>query len=114
MDIKNIPSLIVIFLIIIGISGCIFASIFLEFIILLAFVEITSVAMFYAVLTNLISSHFPDKLKAESIFYCGLAKEPYMKDECVYIPNVPLLNMPYDTNWDEYYDKSYIKVEKNE
>lgn len=114
MNARNIPSLIVILLIVIGISGCLFASIFLEFIILLAFIEITSVAMFFAVLINLIPSYFPDKLKAESIFYCGLAKEPYMKDDCVYRPNVPLLNMPYDVNWDEYYDKSYVKVEGNE
>jgi hypothetical protein len=99
-------------LIVVGIAGCLGASIIQDFILLLAFVEITSVSMFFVLLLSFIPAYFPQKIKAESIFYCGLAKEPYMDDEVVYRPNVPLLNAPYDTNWDEYYDKSSVKVER--
>lgn len=88
------------------------ASILQNFILLLTFVEITSVPMFFVLLLSFIPAYFPDRVKAGSIFYCGLAKEPYMNDESVYIPNIPLLNSPYDINWDEYYDKSAVRVER--
>jgi len=99
-------------LIIVGIAGCLVASIIQNFILLLTFVEITSVSMFFVLLLSFIPAYFPDRINAGSVFYCGLAKEPYMNDESVYRPNVPLLNVPYDTNWDEYYDKSSIRVER--
>ncbi|MDI9608747.1 MAG: hypothetical protein QFX34_00525 [Candidatus Verstraetearchaeota archaeon] len=97
---------------IIGIAGCIAASIASNFILLLAFVEITSVSMFFILLYDFIPAYFPDRIKAVSLFYCGLAKEPYISDASVYRPNVPLLNVPYDSNWDEYYDKSSMRVER--
>lgn len=101
-------------LMVIGITGCLVASAMFDFLLLLAFAEMTSVSMFSILILCLIPSYFPRKINAESIFYCGLAKEPYMDDEVIYRPNVPLLNAPYDTNWDEYYDKSYVRVERED
>lgn len=98
---------------IIGIAGCIAASVVSSFILLLAFVEIASVSMFFILLYDFIPAYFPDRIKAISLFYCGLAKEPYISDTSIYRPNVPLLNVSYDTNWDEYYDKSSMKVERS-
>ncbi|MEN3025169.1 MAG: hypothetical protein ABC585_00965 [Candidatus Methanosuratincola petrocarbonis] len=112
MPSEKVSLLIALTFMIIGIAGCIAASIAFNFILLLAFVEITSVSMFFILLLSFIPAYFPDRIKAGSLFYCGLAKEPYVSDSSVYRPNVPLLNVPYDTNWDEYYDKSKMKVEK--
>jgi len=98
-------------LIIVGMGGCIVSSIMGDFILLFAFVEVASVAMFFILTLSMIPAYFPDKVKADSIFYCGLGKEPYVSDEEVYRTNVPLLNTPYDTNWDNYYDKRFIKLE---
>jgi hypothetical protein len=98
-------------LMVVGMGGVVVASVIGDFILLFAFVEITSVAMFFILTLSLIPAFFPDKVKAEAIFYCGLGKEPYISDEEVYRPNVPLLNVPYDTNWDNYYDKRAVKVE---
>ncbi|MBC7120653.1 MAG: hypothetical protein H5T33_03620 [Candidatus Methanosuratus sp.] len=112
MSSERVSMLVALSLMIIGIAGCIAASIFFNFILLLAFIEITSVSMFFILLLSLIPAYFPDHIKAGSLFYCGLAKEPYISDASVYRPNVPLLNVPYDTNWDEYYNKSLMKVEK--
>lgn len=95
----------------VGFVGVMAASIYSDFILLLAFVEITSVAMFFILILSLIPAYFPDKVNAESIFYSGLAKEPYMSDDQVYRPNVPLLNAGYDYDWDLYYDKKALKVE---
>jgi len=95
----------------VGFVGVMAASIYSDFILLLAFVEITSVAMFFVLILSLIPAYFPDKVNAESIFYSGLAKEPYMSDDQVYRPNVPLLNAEYDYDWDLYYDKKALKVE---
>jgi hypothetical protein len=95
----------------VGFVGVMAASIYSDFILLLAFVEITSVAMFFILILSLIPAYFPDKVNAESIFYSGLAKEPYMSDDQVYRPNVPLLNAGYDYDWDLYYDKKTLKVE---
>jgi hypothetical protein len=95
----------------VGFVGVMAASIYSDFILLLAFVEITSVAMFFILILSLIPAYFPDKINAESIFYSGLAKEPYMSDDQVYRPNVPLLNAGYDYDWDLYYDKKALKVE---
>ncbi|MGQ9760032.1 MAG: hypothetical protein ACUVQ5_05650 [Candidatus Methanomethylicaceae archaeon] len=97
-------------LMIVGMGGCIWASILQDFILLLTFAELTSVSMFFVLIIGLIPSYFPEKTKAGSIFYSGLAKEPYMNDESVYRPSVPLLNLPYDLNWDEYYNRESVKV----
>ncbi|MDI9643728.1 MAG: hypothetical protein QFX35_00730 [Candidatus Verstraetearchaeota archaeon] len=109
---ERISLLVSLSFIVIGISGCLIASLMSNFILLLTFVEITSVSMFFILLLSFIPAYFPDRIKAGSIFYCGLAKEPYISDESVYRTNVPLLNMPYDLNWDGYYDKSSLKVER--
>ncbi|MEM3489735.1 MAG: hypothetical protein QXO75_08820 [Nitrososphaerota archaeon] len=109
---ERISLIIALALIVVGITGCVIASMLQNFILLLTFVEITSVPMFFVLLLCLIPAYFPDIVKAGSIFYCGLAKEPYMNDESIYRPNVPLLNSPYDTNWDEYYDKSAVRIER--
>ncbi len=95
----------------VGLVGVMAASIYSDFILLLAFVEITTVAMFFILILSLIPAYFPDKINAESIFYSGLAKEPYMSNDQVYRPNVPLLNVGYDYDWDLYYDKKSVKVE---
>lgn len=97
---------------VVGLVGVMAASIYSDFILLMAFVEMTSVAMFFILILSLIPAYFPDKVHAESIFYSGLAKEPYMSDDQVYRPNVPLLNTGYDYDWDGYYDKKSVRVEK--
>lgn len=112
MPSERMSLIIALALIVIGIGGCLVASVMFNFILLIAFVEITSVAMFFILLLSFIPAYFPDKAKAGSVFYCGLAKEPYISDSSMYRPNVPILNMPYDLNWDEYYDKSAMKVVK--
>ena len=113
---ENIALLIAFAMMLVGFSGVIIASAYFyytfSFILLFTFVEIISVAMFFILILSFIPAYFPDKVKAESIFYCGLAKEPYMSDDQVYSPNVPLLDDSYDRAWDEYYDKNVIKVEK--
>ncbi|RZN57020.1 MAG: hypothetical protein DSO09_04685 [Candidatus Methanomethylicota archaeon] len=96
----------------IGIFGCIILSIVLIFPLLLMFIEITSISLFFMIMLSLIPSSSPDKINTESIFYCGLAKEPYMNNDSLYRPIIPIINLPYDENWNEYYDKSYLKVEK--
>ncbi len=97
---------------IVGLVGVMAASIYFNFILLFAFVEVTSVSMFFILLLSFIPAFFPDKVKAESVFYSGLAKEPYMSDDQVYRPNVPLLDVAYDYSWDRYYDKKAVKVEE--
>ncbi|MGC8935800.1 MAG: hypothetical protein ACP5KV_00305 [Candidatus Methanomethylicaceae archaeon] len=109
---ERLSFMIALALIIVGIAGCLVAAAMLDFLLLLMFAEITSISIFFTLTISFIPSCFPKKINAESIFYCGLAKEPYMKDDSIYRPNVPFLNEPYDTNWDEYYDKSSVKVEK--
>lgn len=111
---ENIALLVAFALMLVGFGGVIIASasFYYNFILLFAFVEIISVAMFFILILSFIPAYFPDKVKAESVFYCGLAKEPYMSDDQVYSPNVPLLDDSYDRAWDEYYDKNAIKVEK--
>jgi len=95
----------------VGLIGVMAASIYSDFILLMAFVEITSVAMFFILILSLIPAYFPDDVNAESIFYSGLAKEPYMSNDRVYRPNVPLLNVGYDRDWDHYYDRKAVRVE---
>ncbi len=97
---------------IVGLVGVMVASIYFNFILIFAFVEVTSVSMFFILILSLIPAFFPDKVKAESVFYSGLAKEPYMSDDQVYRPNVPLLDVAYDYSWDHYYDKKAVKVEE--
>jgi hypothetical protein len=111
---EKIALLVAFALMLVGFGGIIIASanFYYNFILLFAFVEITSVAMFFILILSFIPAYFPDKVKAESVFYCGLAKEPYMSDDQVYSPNVPLLDDSYDRAWDQYYDKNAIKVEK--
>lgn len=99
-------------LMVVGLLGVMAASIYSDFILLMAFVEVTSIAMFFILILSLIPAYFPDRVHAESIFYSGLAKEPYMSDEQVYRPNVPLLNTGYDYDWDAYYDKKSVRVER--
>jgi hypothetical protein len=109
---ERLALLIAFALMIVGLGGVMVASIYFDFILLFTFVELTSVSMFFILLLSFIPAFFPDKVKAESVFYCGLAKEPYMSDDQVYRPNVPLLDVAYDYSWDEYYDKKALKVEK--
>jgi len=99
-------------LMVVGLIGVVAASIYSDFILLFAFVEVTSVSMFFILILSLIPAYFPDKMNVESIFYCGLGKEPYMSSDRVYRPNVPLLNTAYDRDWDRYYDAKSVKVEK--
>lgn len=99
-------------LMVVGLLGVMAASIYSDFILLMAFVEVTSIAMFFILILSLIPAYFPDRVHAESIFYSGLAKEPYMSDDQVYRPNVPLLNTGYDYDWDAYYDKKSVRVER--
>jgi hypothetical protein len=109
---ERVSLLIAFALMLVGLGGVMAASIYSDFILLFTFVEITSVSMFFILILSFIPAFFPDKVKAESVFYCGLAKEPYMSDAQVYRPNVPLLNTSYDYDWDQYYDKKAIKVEQ--
>lgn len=95
-----------------GMFGCFIASAMLNFILLLTFVEIASVAMFFVLILSLVPAYFPERIKVDSVFYCGLGKEPYINDASIYRPNVPLLNTPFDPNWDQYYDRSAIKVKE--
>lgn len=97
---------------IVGLVGVMAASVYFDFILLFAFVEVTSVSMFFILLLSFIPAFFPDRVSAESVFYSGLGKAPYMSDDQVYRPNVPLLDVSYDYSWDHYYDKKVVKVEE--
>ncbi len=97
-------------LMVVGMGGVVIASIYGNFILLLAFVELATVAMFFILFLSLIPFFFPEKVKASSIFYCGLGKEPYISDEDVYQPRVPLLGVNYTLNWDRYYDSCHVRV----
>ena len=55
----------------------------------LAFVELTLVAIITLLFLSFIPGVFPRNIKAESIYYSGLAKEPYISDEQIYRPKMP-------------------------
>ena len=76
-------------LIAIGIIGSVYASYILDNAIMLsAFAELMLVAVFTLLFLSFIVGVFPAKVKAESIFYSGLGKEPYINDSDVYLPGI--------------------------
>jgi hypothetical protein len=80
-------------LIVIGLAGSVYASLFSRPILNLAFIELTLVAMITLMFLSFIPGVFPRNLKAGSIYYSGLAKEPYISDEYVYRPKMPTMHI---------------------
>jgi len=76
-------------LVIIGLAGSVYASLNSRPILNLAFVELTLVAIITLLFLSFIPGVFPRNIKAGSIYYSGLAKEPYISDEQVYRPKMP-------------------------
>lgn len=73
-------------LIAIGLGGSIYASSIASDILVSAFAEIMLVAVFTLLFLSFIFGVFPAKVNAESIFYSGLGKEPYISNEQIYLP----------------------------
>ncbi len=96
----------------VGILGCIAASVAGDFIVFFAFVEVTSISMFFVLALALISSVYPRKVKPEGVFFCGLGKPPYVYEEEVYQPRLPLLGEGFDESLEGYYDRRAVKVER--
>jgi len=86
---ERISLLITSALIIIGLLGSIYASMYSHPLMNLAFVELTLVAIITMLFLTFIPGVFPRNIKAESIYYSGLAKEPYISDEQIYHPKMP-------------------------
>ena len=62
-------------LIVIGLVGSVYASLYAHPVMNLAFVELTLVAVITLLFLSFIPGVFPRNIKAESIYYSGLAKE---------------------------------------
>jgi hypothetical protein len=90
---ERISLLITLALIIIGLGGSIYASMFAHPVMNLAFVELTLVAFIALLFFCFIPGVFPRNIKAESIYYSGLAKEPYIGNEDVYRPKMPTMHV---------------------
>lgn len=81
-------------LVIIGLVGCVATSgrlaIYNQPVLFYGFIELTLVAIFTLLFLSFISDFFPSKVSADSIFYSGLGKEPYMSNDAVYRPGIPV------------------------
>jgi hypothetical protein len=53
------------------------------------FLELTLVGIFTLLFLSFIPGLFPSKVSADSIFYSGLGKEPYISNDQVYRPGIP-------------------------
>jgi len=80
-------------MIVIGLLGSIYASMYAHPVMNLAFVELTLVAVITMLFLSFIPGVFPRNIKAESIYYSGLAKEPYISNEQVYRPKMPTMHV---------------------
>jgi hypothetical protein len=81
-------------LIAIGMVGSVYSSYILNNEIMLsAFAEIMLVAVFTLLFLSFVVGVFPANVKADSIFYSGLGKEPYISDNEVYQPRMPLAHV---------------------
>ncbi|MEM2227192.1 MAG: hypothetical protein QXR82_00070 [Candidatus Bathyarchaeia archaeon] len=55
------------------------------------YAELISISTIYMLLSIIIPTLYPKKIKPESIFFGGAAKPPYIYPEEVYSPPLPLL-----------------------
>jgi len=84
-------------LIIIGLVGSVATSgslaMFKSTILFFGFAELTLVAIFTLLFLSFVPGLYPRKVRADSIFYSGLGKEPYISDNEVYRPGLPLTHV---------------------
>ena len=90
---ERISLLITLALIVIGLLGSMYASMYAHPVMNLAFIELTLVAIIVMLFLSFIPGVFPRNIKAESIYYSGLAKEPYISNEQIYRPKMPTMHV---------------------
>jgi len=81
-------------LIVIGLAGSVATSdalaLYNQPVLFYGFLELTLVAVFTLLFLSFIPGFFPSKVSADSIFYSGLGKEPYISNDQVYRPAIPV------------------------
>lgn len=79
--------------IIIGLAGSVYATNISYLVLDLGFVELALVGFITILFLSFVTGAFPSKVDVESIFYSGLGKEPYISNEAVYRPKIPVIHI---------------------
>lgn len=79
--------------IIIGLAGSVYATNINYLVLDLGFIELALVGFITILFLSLVTGAFPSKADVESIFYSGLGKEPYISNDEVYRPKIPVMHI---------------------
>jgi hypothetical protein len=79
--------------IIIGLAGSVYATNIGYIVLDLGFIELALVGFITILFLSFVTGAFPSKADVESIFYSGLGKEPYISNDEVYRPKIPVMHI---------------------
>lgn len=79
--------------IIIGLAGSVYATYIKYQVLALGFTELALVGFITILFLSFVTGAFPNKADVESIFYSGLGKEPYISNDEVYRPKIPVMHI---------------------
>lgn len=79
--------------IIIGLAGSIYATNRSSLVLDLGFIELALVGFITILFLSFVTGAFPSRADVESIFYSGLGKEPYISNDQVYRPKIPVMHI---------------------
>jgi hypothetical protein len=79
--------------IIIGLAGSVYATNISYLVLDLGFIELAMVGFITILFLSFVTGAFPSKADVESIFYSGLGKEPYISNDEVYRPKIPVMHI---------------------